>query len=74
VTGVEWTPITVDRLGGHRVHALVDIPAGAGSLSGGQVADRLARAAAAAGPQAPQRTTPPTTTGPRPVVVPRVSG
>ena len=58
MTGVEWTPITVDRLGGHQVHALVDIPAGAGSLSSGQVADRLARAAAAAGPQAPQRTAP----------------
>ncbi|KQR11116.1 CapA family protein [Cellulomonas sp. Leaf334] len=74
VTGVEWTPITVDRLGGHRVHALVDIPAGAGSLSGGQVADRMARTAAAAGPEAPQRTTPLTTTGPPPVVVARVSG
>ena len=58
MTGVEWTPITVDRLGGHEVHALVDIPAGAGSLSGGQVADRTARAAAAAGTQAPERTSP----------------
>ena len=58
MTGVEWTPITVDRLGGHQVHALVDIPAGAGSLSGGQVADRMARAVAAAGTQAPERTAP----------------
>ncbi|GEM00301.1 CapA family protein [Cellulomonas terrae] len=74
VTGVAWTPITVDRLGGHQVHALVDIPAGAGSLSGGQVADRMARAVAAAGTEAPQRTTPPATTGPPPVVVARVSG
>ena len=49
VTGVEWTPITVDRLGGHQVHALVDIPGGTGSLSAGQVADRLARVVAAAG-------------------------
>lgn len=73
VTGVEWTPITVDRLGGHEVHALVDIPAGAGSLSGGQVADRRSRAAAAAGTQAPERTIPSTPTGSAPRVVARVS-
>ncbi|GEK20677.1 CapA family protein [Cellulomonas xylanilytica] len=74
VTGVTWTPITVDRLGGHRVYALTDILAGAGSLSGGQVADRKARATAAAGTEAPERTTPLVATGPDPVVVRRVSG
>lgn len=74
VTGVEWTPITVDRRGGHRVHALADIPAGAGSLSGGDVTDRMSRTAAAAGAEAPQRTTPLRPTGPPPVVVARVSG
>lgn len=74
VTGVEWTPVTVDRLGGHQVHALVDIAGGTGTLSAAQVADRLARVVAAAGTQAPQRTTPLTTTGPAPVVVQRVSG
>ncbi|MDQ0374367.1 CapA family protein [Cellulomonas humilata] len=75
VTGVEWTPITVDRLGGHQVHALVDIPGGTGSLSTTQVADRLARVVSAAGTEAPQCTAPLTPRGPPPVVVPRaVSG
>ncbi|MEZ0449240.1 CapA family protein [Cellulomonas sp. ICMP 17802] len=74
VTGVEWTPITVDRLGGHQVHALADIVGGTGTLSAAQVADRTARVEAAAGDQAPQRTTPTRPTGPEPVVVPRVSG
>ncbi|WP_028049877.1 CapA family protein [Cellulomonas sp. URHD0024] len=74
VTGVEWTPITVDRLGGHQVHALVDIPTGTSSLSPAAVADRLARVTAAAGDQAPQRTTPTAPTGPAPLVVPRTAG
>ncbi|WP_315095536.1 CapA family protein [uncultured Cellulomonas sp.] len=74
VTGVEWTPITVDRLAGHRVHALADIAGGTGTLSAAQVADRTAAVVAAAGTQAPQRSTPLTPTGPPPVVVPRVSG
>jgi hypothetical protein len=74
VTGVEWTPITVDRLGDHQVHALVDIPAGTGTLSPAAVADRLARVTAAAGDQAPQRVTPSAPTGPDPVVVPRTAG
>ncbi|WP_421741897.1 CapA family protein [Cellulomonas sp.] len=74
VTGVEWTPITVDRLGGHQVHALVDIPGGTGTLSAAQVADRTAAVVEAAGTAAPQRTTPTAPTGPAPVVVPRVSG
>jgi poly-gamma-glutamate synthesis protein (capsule biosynthesis protein) len=72
VTGVEWTPITVDRLGGHKVFALPQIAAGTKTLSASQVAARLARVTAAAGTQAPERTTPPTPTGPPPVVVPRV--
>ena len=74
VTGVEWTPITGDRLGGHQVHALVDIPDGTGTLSAAVVADRLARVSAAAGDQAPQRTTPSMPTGPAAVVVPRTAG
>ena len=75
MTGVEWTPITVDRIGGHEVHALADIPGGTGSLSTTQVADRLARVVSAAGTEAPQCTAPLTPTGPPPVVVPRaVSG
>jgi len=71
VTGVEWTPVTVDRRGGHQVHALVDIPDGTGTLPAAQVAERAARARAAAGTQAPERTTPVAPTGPAPVVVPR---
>ncbi|GCD21815.1 hypothetical protein CTKZ_33770 [Cellulomonas algicola] len=74
VTGVEWTPITVDRTGGHRLHALVDVPQGTGTLSAAQVADRVARVRAAAGAQAPERTTPVVPTGPAPVVVPRTAG
>lgn len=71
VTGVEWTPITVDRLGGHEVHVLTDIPDGTATLSAATVGARLARVTAAAGPAAPMRTAPPMPTGDRPVVVPR---
>lgn len=74
VTGVEWTAITGDRKGGHQVHALVDIPDGTSTLSPAQVAERLARVSAAAGDQAPQRTTPTVPTGPAPLVVPRTAG
>jgi poly-gamma-glutamate synthesis protein (capsule biosynthesis protein) len=74
VTGVEWTPITVDRLGGHQVHALSDIPGGTSTLSAAQVATRAAAVIEAAGTDAPQRTTPLTPTGVVPFVVPRVSG
>ena len=56
------------------MHALVDIPDGTGTLSPAVVADRLARVTAAAGDQAPQRTTPTVPTGPDPVVVPRTAG
>ena len=71
VTGVEWTPVTVDRKGGHQVHALADIAGGTATLPVAQVADRLARVRAAAGAQATERSTPVTPTGPPPVVVPR---
>ena len=54
----EWTPITVDRLGKHRVYALTDIPDGVGRLSAAEVAARIDRVAAAVGSQAPMRTTP----------------
>lgn len=74
VTGVEWTPITVDRRGGHLVHALPDITQGTATLTAAEVADRIAGVSAAAGSEAPERTTPATPTGPPPVVVPRTSG
>lgn len=73
VTGVEWTPITVDRTGGHKVYALPEIAAGTPTLSAAKVADRTARVAAAAGTAAPERTAPPTPTGEPPVVVPRTA-
>ncbi len=71
VTGVEWTGVTVDRPGGHRVHALPDVAAGTPTLSAAEVAARAQRVAAAAGDQAPQRTAPTTPTGPPPEVVRR---
>ncbi|MEN0127861.1 MAG: CapA family protein [Brevundimonas sp.] len=71
VVGVEWTPITVDRLGGHEVHALTDIEGGTKHLSAAKVAARTARVADAAGDEAPERTEPVTSTGPPPTVVPR---
>ena len=58
--GVEWTAITTDRLSGHTMHVLTDIPSGVGDLSAGEVAARLLRVANAAGPQALERTTPAT--------------
>jgi len=71
VTAAEWTGVTVDRLGHHRVYALPAIGAGAGQLSAGEVATRAARVAAAVGTQAPERTSPGVATGPPPTVVPR---
>ena len=71
VTGVEWTAVTVDRLGEHRVSALAEIAEGAGSLSASQVEARHERVAEAAGDEAPERTEPTESTGPPPVVVPR---
>lgn len=71
VEGVEWTAVTVDRLGKHRVSVLAEIADGAGSLSAANVAARHERVADAAGDEAPERTEPPVATGPAPKVVPR---
>lgn len=57
-TSVEWTAITVDRLGSHTMHVLNDVPGGAGRLSAAEVAARHARVAAAVGPSAPERAAP----------------
>ncbi len=54
----EWTPITVDRLGKHRVYVLTDVPDGVGRLSAAEVAARIERVTAAVGSEAPMRTTP----------------
>ncbi|WP_066582207.1 CapA family protein [Cellulomonas timonensis] len=69
VTGVEWTPTTVDRGSGHRLHALIDIPEGTSTLSASEVATRAERVRAAAGTGASERTDPTTPTGPEPLVV-----
>ncbi|MBT0995774.1 CapA family protein [Cellulomonas sp. DKR-3] len=74
VTGVEWTGLTVDRRGGHRVHALPDIPDGTDTLSPTQVAERLQRVADAVGSQAPERDVPTAPTGSAPTVVSRRTG
>lgn len=73
VTAVEWTPITVDRQGGHRVLALADVLAGTETLSGGSsAADRYARVVEVVGDAAPERTVPVTPgSASTPVVVPR---
>lgn len=73
VTAAEWTGVTVDRRGGHRVHALPEIVAGTGTLGPADVAARAARVAVAVGVQAPQRTTPLVPSGPPPTVVLRAS-
>lgn len=73
VVGVEWTPIAVDRVGGHRVRAIVDAladPAG-GTLSTDELERRLERVREAVGGEAPERLSPATPTGPAPLVVPR---
>ncbi|QAY71855.1 CapA family protein [Xylanimonas protaetiae] len=74
VTGVEWTGLTVDRAAGHRVRALPDAIAdpGAGTLSTEELAAREQRVTDVVGTAAPERTTPPTPTGPPPTVVARV--
>ncbi len=77
VDGVEWTAITVDRSAGHRVESLsapAATGAGVGTLSADQVAQRRALVAAVAGAGAGELTTPPTPTGPPPVVEPRTPG
>jgi len=71
VTGVEWTGVTVDRRGGHRVYALSDIVDGTGTLSAAEVAARRERVHDAVGDAAPERTEPLTPTGPPPTVVVR---
>ncbi|WP_129336816.1 CapA family protein [Cellulomonas endophytica] len=59
VVGVTWTGVTVDRHGGHRVHALADLTAGTPTLPVPEVQDRRARVAAAVGTTAPEATSPP---------------
>ncbi len=75
VTALEWTGLTVDRAAGHRVRTLPDAVAdpGAGTLSAGELAARAQRVLDVVGTSAPERTAPPTPTGPAPEVVARTA-
>lgn len=77
VTGLEWTAVPGDRLGSQRIYAMPDllehrIEAPLLSLSREELLLRQQRVVDVIGDQAPERTSPPTPTGPAPVVVPRV--
>lgn len=76
VDAVEWSSVTVDRPGGHRVLPMSqDVAAGQGdgTLSAAELVTRHTRVVEAAGTEAPERTSPPEPTGPEPTVVPRPS-
>ena len=74
VSLVEWTGITVDRLGHHRVYALPAATSGVGTLRAAEIATRAQRVAQAVGNTAPERTSPVVSTGPPPLVVARSAG
>jgi poly-gamma-glutamate synthesis protein (capsule biosynthesis protein) len=72
VTNFQWTPITDDTTGGHRVYAIPDVISdakGVGDLSQAELKARAKLVADAVGPAATERTTPPTSTGAPPTVV-----
>lgn len=72
VIGVEWTGVTVDRAGGHRVHAIPDVLAdGVGQLSGAELERRQARLVDVVDGPAPERTSPPSPAGAPVVALPR---
>ncbi|NTW39240.1 MAG: CapA family protein [Cellulomonadaceae bacterium] len=73
VTGVQWTAVTVDRVGGHVVQpmsALVAAGQGIGTLSAAELATRHARVAEVVGTAAPEVVVAPVTTGPAPLLRP----
>jgi poly-gamma-glutamate synthesis protein (capsule biosynthesis protein) len=73
VADFQWTPVTVDTHGGHRVYAIPDVignPKGVGTLSHAALASRAAAVKKAVGSAASERTAPATPTGPAAVVVP----
>lgn len=74
VTGVDWTALSVDRVGGHRMHLVHDAAAGTnpGTLTPAQWQARYATVRAAVGPQAPERVAAPVATGEPATVVPRM--
>ena len=62
VTGVEWVGLTVDRLGGHRVHAFADLDGEVGRLSAASLAAREKDVLRAVDGTAPERREPTTAT------------
>ncbi|MGP7961331.1 CapA family protein [Sanguibacter sp. A247] len=62
VTGVEWAGITVDRLGGHRIHAFADLDGPVGRLSEKTLGSRLKDVEEAVDSTAPERREPPIAT------------
>lgn len=74
VSGVEWTALGVDRVGGHRVHLLHAAAYGTnpGTLSSAQWQDRYDALRAAVGTQAPERVAAPVATGDPATVVQRM--
>lgn len=77
VESMEWTAVTVDRVGAQRLHVLSDLVAGDRPdglrLSEGQIANRYQQVLDVVGDVATERTEPPEPTGPPPRVVPRAS-
>lgn len=78
ITGLEWTPITVDRRGDNIAYPLLDIledPPASLTLNEAELRDRLQRVEQvmenSTGADFAMRSHPPTPTGPPPVVVPR---
>ncbi|WP_228373289.1 CapA family protein [Demequina silvatica] len=69
-----WTGTTVDRLDRHAVHVLTDIRGGTGTLSGAEVASRIAAVADAVGDQAPRRSQPIQALADRVTALPRAGG
>lgn len=76
VTGLEWTAVPGDRLGAQRIYAMPDLLQGRLetpllTLSREELERRQQRVLEVVGPQASERTEPPTPTGAPPVVVTR---
>ncbi len=78
VESMEWTAVTVDRLGAQRLHVLSDLVAGDRpdglALSEQQITSRYQQVLDVVGEDAAERTEPPEPTGPPPTVVPRPAG
>ncbi|MEE6287691.1 CapA family protein [Georgenia sp. MJ173] len=75
VESMEWTAVTVDRVGDQRLHVLSDLVAGDRpdglTLSDTQISSRYEQVLEVVGEDATERTQPPEPTGPEPTVIPR---